>query len=631
MKKRPTAFRAAVRRTLLFAFVCWFCAMFLLTWAVAADMDAQVQDSVHAFMQDYDVRECNWIDYSTPLPGDMEANTYINMPLQYEYIQINQLFPLVMDRWMGNGYSSDDWIWGNWDLLYGLEPAAIFYDAEGNEYARTSSFMTFAYSEKPYSKNPQGRAYIDFNKVEGGAEVAEKIFGSPMSTIGTDSFLSYIRLTGRFEGNAFCPVTVDYRAIYGEWENIYSFPDTGNTPLQTVYGWDVRRFYFENVPVSANGERFNSLTELLGAAKDSSDEDYERHNLFDTVLIYNSWPMSDSYGDFTYSLAVRYHPVQYSMLRLWPVYLVSAAAAGIWVAWFLLRLKKALIDPIHRLSVALDYGYTIKPSAKWREICALEEHFADSRTYASETNAELQQLRTALDYAHNAEENRRQLVSDITHELKTPLAVIHSYAECLQENVVPEKREQYLSVILEETRHMDAMVLQMLDLSRLEAGKVRLASDTFSLLQLTKQTFEKFSPMLSGKNLRLYWQSPEDILLTADEARMTQAVTNLVSNAVKYTPVGGEITVKIFAEGREAHFSINNTAAHLSPEALEKVWDSFYRADPSRTEPGTGLGLALVKSIIQLHGGQCFVRNTSIRYETKTETGVEFGFAIPLP
>lgn len=222
-------------------------------------------------------------------------------------------------------------------------------------------------------------------------------------------------------------------------------------------------------------------------------------------------------------------------------------------------------------------------------------------------------------------------MSDITHELKTPLAVIHSYAECLQENVVPEKREQYLSVILEETRHMDAMVLQMLDLSRLEAGKVRLASDTVSLEQLTRQIFDRFAIMIEEKQLRVHWVVPTEILITADEGRITQAVTNLVSNAVKYTPIGGEITVKIFVKDRAVHFYISNTANPLSDEALEKVWDSFYRADPSRTEPGTGLGLALVKSIIQLHGGQCFVRNTSVRYENSTETGVEFGFTIPLP
>lgn len=115
------------------------------------------------------------------------------------------------------------------------------------------------------------------------------------------------------------------------------------------------------------------------------------------------------------------------------------------------------------------------------------------------------------------------------------------------------------------------------------------------------------------------------------DRRISQAVTNLVNNAVKYTPPGGEITVKIFAKDRAVQFYIGNNSEPLSQEALEKVWDSFYRADHSRTEPGTGLGLALVKSIIQLHGGECFVRNISVRVEDRMETGVKFGFTIPLP
>ena len=629
MKKRPAAFRAAIRRTLVFAFVCWFCAMFLLTWAVAADMDIQVQ---HCFTQDVvwgSAERASFIEYDTDLPGVMEANTRINIPTLYERIYIEPLLPIVIDQRMGNGISSEDWIWGKWNLYYGAEPAVIFTDENEEIFAKSGSFMTFFYSDKPNSWITEGCAYIDVGALDGNNDWFKQHFTElPFGALLSSDF--YYRMTGHFDGNIFYPVIIDSRwKSSSQWNNVYTAQNTSDELQQTIYVWDAHGYYQKEVPVFVDGQRFASLTEYLETAR-KSEEEYERSNLFRTILIYNV-TRTDSYGEYNVSYAVRYYPVFYAMFRLLAVYLVSLAAAAVWAVLYLRKLRKSLIDPIVYIAYAIDHGTTLKPSAKWEELYTLETYFADSRTYASETTTQLQQLRTALDYAHNAEENRRKLVSDITHELKTPLAVIHSYTECLQENVAPEKREQYLSVILEETRHMDAMVLQMLDLSRLEAGKVRLASDTVALEQLTRQIVERFTIMIEEKQLRLHWVVPTETLITADEGRISQAVTNLVSNAVKYTPVGGEIIVKIFAKDRTVHFYISNTAKPLSEEVMEKVWDSFYRADSSRTEPGTGLGLALVKSIIQLHGGQCFVRNTSTRYETKTETGVEFGFTIPLP
>lgn len=625
-KRLTTAFRSIVLRTSAFAFALWFCGMFLLTWAVAADMDKQMLNHVQAYMRGMIDREelFDNDEYPATMPGDMEVNTLHSMPFQYWLIPVEPLLPIV-GRQTPSSYGSDDWFWGNWDLIYGFEPAIIYYDENDNIYAKTGSFFTFEYGFVQNGPTSPGRAYIDMDAADGALDDRLDKKG-----ITYDPHFDFLRLEGYFRGNAFVPVTIDSQMYSGQWENLLTLKDDGSVPLKTILGRNVKTFYYEKVPVCVKGKNFDSLVDLLVECH-QSNELYTKVNLFDTVRIFHSGQQSDIYGNFGCSMAVRYHPVQYSMLRLMAVYLVSAVLFGVLVLWYLLRLKKSLIDPIQWLSTALDHGYSVKPSAGWQEIYTLEAHFAESRTFATEANAQIQQLRTALTYAKNAEENRRQLISDITHELKTPLAVIHSYAECLQVGMAPEKWEQYLSVILDETKHMDAMVLQMLDLSRLEAGKVRLASDTFSLSQLTRQIFERFSLMVEEKQLRIYWVGPSEVLITADEGRIGQAVTNLVNNAVKYTPPGGEITVKIFEKDRAVHFYIGNTSKPLSQETLEKVWDSFYRADHSRSEPGTGLGLALVKSIIQLHGGECFVRNTSMRMEDRMETGVEFGFTIPLP
>ena len=212
------------------------------------------------------------------------------------------------------------------------------------------------------------------------------------------------------------------------------------------------------------------------------------------------------------------------------------------------------------------------------------------------------------------------MTSHIAHELKTPLAVIHSYAEGLRERIAEGKREQYLDTILSETERMDAMVLEMLDLSRLEAGRVKLTRSQFSLAQLTRDTFQRLQRAVEAKQLHVNYIFSDEGLVTADEGRIAQVVENFATNAVKYTPPGGRILVRIQRQPGQVQFRMENESPPLSQEALDKVWDTFYRADEARAGGGTGLGLAIARSIVQLHGGKCSVRNT--------RTGVEFGFTL---
>ena len=114
----------------------------------------------------------------------------------------------------------------------------------------------------------------------------------------------------------------------------------------------------------------------------------------------------------------------------------------------------------------------------------------------------------------------------------------------------------------------------------------------------------------------------EEFFITADESRISQVLENFLTNAVKYTPSGGWIRVRIQREPAEALFTVENQSAPLSQQALRSVWLPFYRTEEAQTEQGTGLGLAIAKSIIELHGGKCFAQNL--------EQGVAFGFKIPL-
>jgi signal transduction histidine kinase len=249
----------------------------------------------------------------------------------------------------------------------------------------------------------------------------------------------------------------------------------------------------------------------------------------------------------------------------------------------------------------------------------LAQHYEKTTDKLLSNKNEITRLTTALEYAQEAEQSRRQMVSNIAHELKTPLAIIHSYSEGLKERIAEEKREQYLDVILTESERMDAMVLEMLDLSRLEAGKVTLARDEFSLTELVQLVFGKLEMTAEGKELNITFDFKGDCRISADEARIGQVISNFAANAIKYTPHGGNVHVKVFVN-RGKVFSVENDSKPFTNEELEKVWETFYQADNARKSEGAGLGLTIAKSIIELHGGKCFVRNT--------KTGVEFGFTV---
>jgi signal transduction histidine kinase len=329
----------------------------------------------------------------------------------------------------------------------------------------------------------------------------------------------------------------------------------------------------------------------------------------------------------------------YCTLRLIPFYGVSALFVALLVWLYLGWIRRRLLVPMEEVIASLKkdtqpiggaqldvgkYQQTIG-TKDWYEPVAMSAHLHLFRQELAQERAEITRLQTALDYAKDAEQNRKQLISNITHELKTPLAVIHSYAQGLQSGIAADKKEHYVQVILDEAERMDAMVLQMLELSRLEAGRVKLKVESFSFSDLIRYVAEKFQPLLEARNLTIRLEMEEPLTINASESRLEQVLTNFISNAVRYTPSGGQILIRGDSTDKEAFFSITNTAPHLSQEGLEKVFDSFYREDASRSEKSTGLGLAIVKGIISLHSGECYVNNT----ELDGESAVNFSFRIP--
>jgi signal transduction histidine kinase len=220
---------------------------------------------------------------------------------------------------------------------------------------------------------------------------------------------------------------------------------------------------------------------------------------------------------------------------------------------------------------------------------------------------EIAQKTQALEYAQDAEQSRREMTSAIAHELKTPVAVLSSYAEALGEGIDPAKQDHYLAVIREETGKMDRMVMELLDLSRLEAGKYKLRREEFDLEELTQEVLEPLMERIQEKEITLVWQVGKP-KVQADRYRMGQVIENFMTNAIRHTTQGGRIVLRIGTA--EETFSVENQGKPIPQDQLKKVWERFWQGDASRNEKGSGLGLAICRTIVQLHGGTCKAENT---------------------
>ena len=202
------------------------------------------------------------------------------------------------------------------------------------------------------------------------------------------------------------------------------------------------------------------------------------------------------------------------------------------------------------------------------------------------------------------EQVRRETTAALAHELKTPLSVLSATAELLGDNLAPEKQEHYLNVIQQQAQRMDGSVRQMLELSRLETGARALRRSTFSLAELAQERLRAAVP--TAGTLHTQFAAQGDCAVNADRALLTRALDALLENAVQHTPAGGSIAVSL-ADGV---LSVANTGEPIPTDALPRLWEAYYQADPSRNAKGDGLGLSIAKTVFDLHGYACGAENT---------------------
>ncbi len=223
------------------------------------------------------------------------------------------------------------------------------------------------------------------------------------------------------------------------------------------------------------------------------------------------------------------------------------------------------------------------------------------------------------------EENRQKFISDISHEFQTPLTSIQGFAKILTaEQVNDEQRRRYANIILEQSQRLSTLSKNMMQLTVLEGDDLKLEKKKYSLIKQLERIVEMQQGFASDQQVDIETDFPKgDIQITADEDRMEQVFINLLNNALKYTLEDGVVTIRVKRNLKDVEIQFEDTGIGMNKEALSHIFDRFYRVDKSRSIKGNGLGLSIVKRIIDLHGYK-------LNVESQEEVGSVFKITIPL-
>lgn len=237
-------------------------------------------------------------------------------------------------------------------------------------------------------------------------------------------------------------------------------------------------------------------------------------------------------------------------------------------------------------------------------------------------------LFTDISTIRDLERNRRELVSSISHDLRTPVTSIRGYVEALSDGVAttPEEQAQYLAIIDGETQRLSRLIDDLFEFSKLDAGQLTYQLDKLDLSALAVTATVRMAPLAAKASIAIDCACPQDpVLVNADPDRLSQVVQNLLDNAIRYTGAGGSVRVEVERAGDRATLTVVDTGRGIPTDDLEHIFERFYRVDKARRshDGGSGLGLAIAKRLVEDQGG-------TIRAESAVGEGSRFIVELPL-
>ncbi|SFL94910.1 HAMP domain-containing sensor histidine kinase [Salibacterium qingdaonense] len=347
--------------------------------------------------------------------------------------------------------------------------------------------------------------------------------------------------------------------------------------------------------------------------------DYEKNGIEYKIFIR---PMKDANGETAYIFAMTsLQPIDEAvqMLEDYYIYLIILALLLIVLAsfYFSKKIAKPLLqinDTTSRMA-NLDFSETIPVKSK-DEIGTLSHNI---NSLSTTLHSHINQLQEDIEKEKQLEHTRKEFISGVSHELKTPLSILKSCISILEDDVAKDKKDYYFNAMANEVDKMDMLIVEMLELAKFESGTYKMEMDVFYIDQVIEYICEQLSLDIADKQLHVH-KHLSGTRVVANQHRIEQVVTNFITNAIRHTPEDKNIIISTKSEQELVKVCVENNGSPIAEEHVEKIWDRFYRGDTSRdrSEGSMGLGLAISKNILELHGVQYGVTNT--------EEGVLFYF-----
>ncbi|MCK9931802.1 HAMP domain-containing histidine kinase [Frankia sp. Mgl5] len=288
------------------------------------------------------------------------------------------------------------------------------------------------------------------------------------------------------------------------------------------------------------------------------------------------------------------------------VVLLVVAVSGTVTALMIFRLGL----PVARASFTLTEAAGRLGDTTYRPL-ATEPPSAELAAIARALDATHARLLAATERERALEASRRELVSWVSHDLRTPIAGIRAVAEALVDGVVddPETVAAYHRTMVANSERLTTLIDELFELSRLHSGALELSLENVRVADVVSDVISTADPIARAKGVRLTGRADETDRFEVDVVEVGRVLTNLVANAIRHTPSDGTVAVAATVVGGRAELSVSDACGGIPAADLDRLFDTGYRGEPARTPPGAGIGLAIVRAVVEAHGGEVSVHN----------------------